>query len=339
MRYKKLLFAVSAVVLTLNNAQAASAVDLSSYSVSATYNLDILNGISGGISGLEASAVTYAADRNSLFFLGDEGTGVIETSLTGQTLGYMDFNWLGTGSTKNDSEGLTYIGNGKLVVSEERLQDAYQFDYVNQGTATLANNFVSMSDTEVKNHGIEGISYDSRDGSFVTVKQDSPEAVNIGTLTFSAATGGLPSDLPKHGTSPNGGGLSTMVAAFDPTSLGLSTLSDVQTLGILGSDDLLILSLGSRKLVTADRSGNLLSTFDLSMVLPNNGIEGVTIDANGTIYLVAEQLQDEFALGGDMSQLIVLTSNISAVPIPPAVLLFTPALLGFMGLRRKAKNN
>jgi len=29
--------------------------------------------------------------------------------------------------------------------------------------------------------------------------------------------------------------------------------------------------------------------------------------------------------------------NVSAVPLPPAALLFAPALLGFMGLRRKAK--
>ncbi|KKM89673.1 hypothetical protein LCGC14_1246340 [marine sediment metagenome] len=337
MTYHKLLFAVSTVLLTMNSVHAAGTPNLNTYSVSAIYDLDILNGTNGGISGLEASAVTYAADRNSLFIVGDEGTGVVETSLTGQTLGYMNFNWDGTGSTKHDTEGLTYIGNGKLVVSEERLQDAYQFDYQDKGTATLADNFVSMSNTEVKNSGIEGISYDQRNGSFVTIKQDSPEAVYSGTLSFSAATGGLPSDLPKQGQSPNGGGTSTMLEAFDPTALGLSTLSDVQTLGILDSDDLLILSLGSRKLVTVDRSGHLLSSLDLSMILANNGIEGVTIDANGTIYLVAEQLQDEFALGGDMSKLIVLSSNISAVPIPAAAFLFTPALVGFMGLRRKTK--
>lgn len=33
-----------------------------------------------------------------------------------------------------------------------------------------------------------------------------------------------------------------------------------------------------------------------------------------------------------------MSLNVSAVPIPAAALLFAPALLGFMGLRRKAKN-
>ena len=32
------------------------------------------------------------------------------------------------------------------------------------------------------------------------------------------------------------------------------------------------------------------------------------------------------------------TVSVSAVPIPAAALLFAPALIGFMGLRRKAKN-
>ena len=38
--------------------------------------------------------------------------------------------------------------------------------------------------------------------------------------------------------------------------------------------------------------------------------------------------------GGAAAQL----SSVSAVPVPAAAVLFAPALLGFMGLRRKAKN-
>lgn len=328
MNLTKSLVAISAL-LTLSTAQAQT-VDLSTYSVSGIYGL----ATSGGVSGLEASAVTYASDRNSLFFVGDEGTGIIEMSLTGQTLGYMNFDWAGTGSSKNDTEGLAYLGNGELAVGEERLQDIYKFTYINGGTATLADSFVSISNTSVGNNGMEGISYDPRDGSFVSIKQQSPEDIQSGTLTFAAATGGLPSSLPSNGISPTGGGISSMINLFDPTLLGLSTLSDVQTLGILGSDDLLILSLGSKKLVTANRSGSLLSSFDLSNILPNNAIEGVTIDGNGTIYLVAEQLQDSYALGGDQSQLIVLT----AVPEADtyAMMLAGLSIMGFVARRKKA---
>lgn len=42
--------------------------------------------------------------------------------------------------------------------------------------------------------------------------------------------------------------------------------------------------------------------------------------------------------GGGLSNYRVYNSGISEVPVPAAAFLFGPALLGFMGLRRKAKN-
>lgn len=307
------------------SAHAANSINLSNYSVSGIYSLDILGGTSGGISGLEASAVTYARDRGTLFFVGDEGTGVVEVSKTGQTLGSMAFNWASTGSTKHDTEALTYLGGGVLVVGEERLYDAYKFSYVNGGTANLVSSGVSISNASVGNDGMEGLSYDPRNGSFVAVKQDIPEDILSGSLSFGN----------------NLGGVSTMTNLFDPTLMGLSTLSDVQTLspidslaGTAAADNLLVLSLGSRKLVEVNRSGQVLSSFDLSNVLPRNGIEGVTVDENGTIYLVAEQIQDGIVPPTNpASQLIVLTA---AVPEPQsyAMLLAGLGLCGFMARRR-----
>lgn len=325
-------------------------INLGNYSVSGIYALDILNGTSGGISGLEASAVSYARDRGTLFFVSDEGSGVVETSLTGLTLGHMDFNWTGTGSTKHDTEGLTYLGGGVLVVGEERLQDAYRFTYAADGSAMLAESFVSISNTNVGNNGMEGISYDPRDGSFVTIKQQSPENIYAGTLTFAAAAGGLPNPLPSNGASPLGGGTSTMTQLFDPALMGLASLSDVQTLspidsfaGMAAADNLLVLSLGSRKLVEVNRQGSVLSSFDLSGILngPNgdfNAIEGVTVDEKGTIYLVAEQLQGAGASLDAKSQLIVLTAPVPE-PETYAMLLAGLGLLGFIARRKGRQAN
>lgn len=324
-------------------AHAGTSINLGRYSVSATYALDSLNGTSGGISGLEASAVAYARDRGTLFFVGDEGTGVIELSLTGQTLGYMSFNWAGTGSTKHDTEGLTYLGGGVLVLSEERLQDAYRFGYAAGGSATLANSFVSIANDAVGNNGIEGISYDPRHGgSFVTVKQQTPQNVLSGSLSFGPATGNPPSTT-GDGSTPPGGGASTMSSLFDPALMGLSTLSDVATLspidalaGTTAADNLLVLSLGSRRLVEVNRQGQVLSFFDLSNVLPNNGIEGVTVDELGNIYLVAEQDQTASALPGVKSQLIVLSVT-SAVPEPATWGLMALGLGLLGGLSRRVR--
>lgn len=326
MKIKHLTMALVAATVGMG-AQAASSINLGHYQVSATYALSALGGTSGGISGLEASAVTYARDRNSLFFVGDEGTGVVEISLTGQTLGTMAFNWTNTGSTKHDTEGLTYLGGGVLVVTEERLYDAYRFNYTAGGTANLAASSVSISNATVGNDGLEGISVDPRNGSFVMVKQDVPEDIRAGTLTFGA----------------NLSGVANTSTLFDPTLMGVSTLSDVQTLspvdalaGTAAADNLLVLSLGSRKLLEVNRLGQTLSSFDLSNVLPHNGIEGVTVDEKGNIYLVAEQIQDGFGPANPQSQLIVL----SAMPVPEpesyAIALAGLGLLGVLSRRKKA---
>ncbi len=299
--------------------QAAASIDLSKYKVVGNYALDTL-----GDMGLEASAVAYARDRNSLFFVGDEGEGVVEISLTGQTIGSKAFNWTGTGSSNNDAEGLTYLGNGVLVVVDERPQIAYRFDYTAAGPVVLNNQpkvAITGSTTNVGNVGTEGISYDPVSGKFFSVKQDTPAELRSSTLTFAV-----------------GGGTAVTSTLYTGASslFGLNNLSDIQTLspvdaltGTDADDNLLILSLDSRKLIELDpTTGTSLSSLDLTS-LTTQAIEGVTVDHLGNIYLVAEDS------GTANSRLFVLSAPVPE-PETYALMLAGLGLVGFMARHRKA---
>jgi uncharacterized protein YjiK len=301
-------------------------LDLGRYSVTQKYALPAGSTADATAIYLEASAVTYARDRKSLFVVGDEGRGVIEYSLAGQVLGTMAFDWTGTGSSNSDAEGLAYLGNGRLVVVDERPQIGYRFDYATGGAVALNNQLkaaITSSTATVGNGGMEGLAYDARSGTYFAVKQDNPAVLRGGALTFGAAP-----DTSK--------GLADLFSGAS-SLFGLNSLSDISTLAVVDAlngqsaqDNLLVLSLDSKRLVEINRStGAVLSFFDLAGVT-TQAIEGVTIDENGTIYLVAEG--DGTIFPG--SQLIVL----EAVPEPAtwALMIAGLAALGWSARRRNA---
>jgi hypothetical protein len=308
---KSLLPTLAAAALALASAGASASLNLGQYQLSGNHPIDALGGL-----GLEASAVTYARDRGTLFVVGDEGLGVVEISTSGSVVSSMSFSAWPAASLNNDAEGLAYLGNGLLVVAEERLQDLYLFGYAPGGSVDLSlAPSVNLGPT-VGNVGIEGIAIDPRDGRLFAVKQDNPAQLRGGLASFSLGGGSFLEELSFSG----------------PGSLfGLASLSDIATLGGVdalagtpAAEHLLILSLDSRRLIEIDRAGNTLSSLDLSGFTPQ-AIEGLTIDEFGTIYLVAEDS------GTPNSRLLVLTP----VPEPQSVALMLSGLLALGWLRRR----
>lgn len=301
-------FALLAVMVAAPTVASASisSLNLANYSVTGTYALP-------AVSASEASAITYNWDTNTLFVLGDEGDALVEVSKTGVQLSSM------TLTSFDDTEGLTYVGNGEFVLTEERLRNAYKLTYAANGSVSRAALVSADLGATVGNIGIEGISFDPRDGSFVTVKEKTAQEVNLNAISF-----GTP-------------GSATIGSLFTP-NLGVLDLSDVQVLATVPSllggaeeDNLLILSQESSTLLEVARDGSILSSLYLGTLSGN--IEGVTIDADGVIYLTAEESN---AIAG--STLFVLTQP-PAVPVPASLPLLGSALGGLLALRWRRRVN
>jgi len=237
-----------------------TAVDLADYQLTATHPLP-------PISAAEASGITYNWDTGTLFVLGDEGDALVEVTTTGVLVSEMTLTGF------DDTEGLTYIGNGKLVIVEERLQDVYLLTYA-AGTTVARSSLptVDLGPT-TSNIGMEGLSFDPFSGKYIVVKEKTPQAVYEATIDWSVPSG-------------------SKIDLFVP-DLGVLDLSDVQTLttvpSLIGTgdqDNLLIYSQESRKLMEVTRAGALQSSFDFTAIAAD--AEGVTIGSDGTIYVVGE---------------------------------------------------
>ena len=236
-------------------------VDIGRYQLLGTYPLP-----AGPAS--EASAVTYNWETDTLFVLGDEGDALVEVTKRGVPVSEMTMEGF------DDTEGLTFIGRGRFVVVEERLQNVYELVYEAGGSIERADlPEVSIGPT-IGNVGLEGATYEPETGRFVIVKEKSPQRVIEATIDFPA-------------------GRVTVGDLFDPDDLDVDDLSGIQTLATVPSlsgrpdgDHFLIYSQESQRLMEVTPEGERLGSFDFSGI--SSQAEGVTIDRDGVIYIVDE---------------------------------------------------
>jgi uncharacterized protein YjiK len=262
-------------------------MNLNNYVRVARYDLPLPEAGSGNDLALEVSALTYNWDSGSLFLLGDEGTSIVEVSKTGELISTMA---LPAGAIA-DPEGLTYIGGGQFVMTEERTRTAIKFTY--EGGATLSVGAVQKVDlgTDVGNIGIEGIAYDPLTSGFVLVKETGPQGIFQTTIDFGT------------GTASNGSSTTVdSVNLFDPALVGAIDFADVfalsalpATVGTGDQDNILILSQESGVVYEVNRDGSIVSRLTLvgdadnALPIAGQGHEGLTMDRDGFLYVVSEQ--------------------------------------------------
>jgi uncharacterized protein YjiK len=274
---------------------------------------------SGNLLGQEASGVAYNWDTDTLFIVGDGGTSVTEVSKTGALVSAMTLS--GNGNDFLDTEGITYIGAGQFVLTEERVRQAVKFTYVGGSTLTPAAVERVKLGTTIGNIGLEGLSYDPQTSGFLFAKESDPQGLFQTTINFTAGTASNGSPTTVNSTN-----------LFNPALASLDDMSDVFAFSNLVAmtgqprvGNLLILSQESGLIRHVDRSGNILSTLTLvadvgnPLTIQNQTHEGVTMDREGRIYVVSENG------GGDIDhpQLWVYEPSNVTNTAPTAIVLST----------------
>jgi uncharacterized protein YjiK len=286
------LFAQSALAAPAE--AALTGVDLSTYKRVGRHNLPEptrTTAPAGNLLAQEASGVTYDPDTDSLYIVGDGGTSVTQVSKTGALIDTMTLAAGSSpqGTTFYDTEGITYIGNGEFVMTEERDRQLVRFTYAAGTTLTREDVDTVKLGTTIGNVGLEGLTDDPTSGDFIVVKEADPESIFQTGIDWDA------------GTATNGSPTATeSTNLFDPALLGLGDLSEVfalsnlSTLSGVDASHLLILSQESGKVVNVDRSGTVFSSLTLvsdpdnPLSIPDQTHEGMTMDDDGNLYVVSE---------------------------------------------------
>lgn len=241
----------------------------------------------------EASGVAYNWDTDTLFICGDGGRAITQVTKSGQLVDTMTLELNAAkpqGTEFYDPEGITYIGGGQFVFSEERERQLVKFTYVGGTTLTRAAAQTVDLGTFDDNTGTEGMSWDPQTSGFIVLKEKTPIGVFQTGIDWNAGTATNGSPTTVNSTN-----------LFDTTLLGMTDVADVFALSNLPSmtgqaqaGNLLILGQENARVVNVDRSGNITSTLNITSDAGNplsaadQQPEGITMDRAGNIYVVNE---------------------------------------------------
>ena len=269
----KILFQIPAIFLVIislmSNNLYAQSVGLCNYDlVNATTINDIPNDLSG---------ITYNPLANTLFMVQNGDPTVYETDLSGNVLREIELK------NFEDTEGIVHITGTRFAVVEERRGKVIFFDissntnsvnYNNTDKVTLASSLGPWGG----NTGLEGITYYPLAAKILTVKEKTPKRY----YDFS-----MPTSFPVTLSASEVG----VVCDLTQNPFGFSDVAGIHHLGLSGATDpttgthTLLLSEENRVLVEVDADCHEISRLSFSYI---NQPEGVTMDNNGTIYIVAE---------------------------------------------------
>ncbi len=223
------------------------------------------------LSGLEedeTSGLTYNPATGTLFTVTGKNPLLVELSRGGEVLRRIRLKGFA------DPEAVEMMDSGRMAIVDERRRQLTTFTLHDGDVELDAADFpgFDLGFAEAGNKGFEAVAWDARSSSLMLGKERSP--MGLFSLPFPGEDGA--------------------VGVMQPFSYGNLGMRDISSLSIdARTGHALVLSDESRMLLEIDRAGQPVSFLSLAGGL--NGLdrgieqaEGVTMDEQGNIYIVAE---------------------------------------------------
>lgn len=215
----------------------------------------------------DLSGITYDAKRDTLLAILNKPTRIIEMDRDGKVLGAIALDGF------DDTEDLVSLGDGRVVVLEERRRVLSVCEIPAGVQAVPRPAIVMLVETQsYENVGIEGVVYDAAANRYFVVKEKEPRRLYVVTPGTDGATVTHPWDLETQ-------------------NFGLADFSAIARDAATGH--LLLLSDESRCIVECTEAG--VEVGRLSLNAGSAGLtedvtqpEGLAFDPQGRLYVVAE---------------------------------------------------
>jgi uncharacterized protein YjiK len=216
-----------------------------------------------------ASGVTFNPDTNTLFIIINRPCCILEADLEGKMKRLIPLEFF------DDTEGITYMGDGLYAVTEERKRNVCLIRIEsNTNEVNYEDARVIVVEQGVGNNGLEGIAFDARKNTIYVVKEYGPRRI----YRFSQ---------PDKEKAPK----VKQPWDFEKKTLGMDDAAGIHFHA--ATDHLLILSEASACIVECTKKGKEISRLDM-----NSGsaglehripqAEGLTMDDKGYLYVVSE---------------------------------------------------
>ena len=235
--------------------QAASIADsLNKYVI--TLSIPKINGIQDS----NISGVTNNPSSGTLYLVDNNSCSIYEVTKSGSLLRRIPTSGF------DDLEGIANYSGSYFFVSEEQRGNIVRIDIPATGTEIIykKNGIVKNIGTGWDNSGIEGVSCRSSDSLIFAVKEKDPARL----FTIYTNKTGIPDSVVEN-------------YSFNLESKG----GDAADIFALPGGDFLIVNEEKKALMGYSSTGKFLSRLDLSCMQQP---EGVTVDTDGSIYVVGE---------------------------------------------------